>query len=82
MTQREDPYTTQGCGCPEVYLRVDERGALARFCIGEVPEWIPLCKYREEFTKEGGSWQPANTNDSGPDETPGGSGWAPEVSAR
>ncbi len=66
MTQREAPPTIPGCGCPEVYLRVDERVALARFYTGEVPEWIPFCVYREEFTKPGILKVPLDSNSSEP----------------
>jgi hypothetical protein len=51
MTQDSETPQTQGCGCPEVHLTDDEHAALASDSTCKVPEWIPYCWYREEFTE-------------------------------
>jgi hypothetical protein len=51
MTPDPETPQTQGCGCPEVHLTDDEHAALASDSTCKVPEWIPYCWYREEFTE-------------------------------
>ena len=51
MTQDFETPRTRGCGCPEVRLTDEERTAFAPRYAGEVPEWIPYCRYREYFTE-------------------------------
>jgi hypothetical protein len=51
MTQESETPQTRNCGCPEVRLTDEERTALASDSTGEVPEWIPYCRYREKWTE-------------------------------